>query len=59
MQQQQDYGIVPEKLESRPELLEGESVSFSASPAFTFFHGLAAVLLTFVPPFVWGLAMFW
>ncbi len=50
--------MVKEKLPAEPTLLEGETIEFKAKPAFSFFHWIAVIFLTFVPPFFWGIGLF-
>jgi hypothetical protein len=49
--------IVKEKLQTEPALLEGETVEFKATCALSFFHWIAVIILTFVPPFLWGIGL--
>jgi len=58
MKQQYATDIIKEKVTEAPFLLQGESIGFSAKHAFSPFHWLMVIILTFVPPFVWGLALF-
>ena len=58
MRQQYSTDIIKEKVTDAPFLLEGESIGFSAKPAFSFFHWIAVIILTFIPPFLWGLGLF-
>jgi hypothetical protein len=53
-----DPDIIKEKLPSEPVLLKGETVEFKARPAFSFFHWIVVIILTFVPPFFWGIGLF-
>jgi hypothetical protein len=41
-----------------PFLLDGEAVAFSAKPAFSLFHWIGVIILTFIPPFLWGPGLF-
>lgn len=58
MREHYSTDIIKEKVTDAPFLLEGESIGFSAKPAFSFFHWVAVIILTFVPPFFWGLLLF-
>jgi hypothetical protein len=58
MNERSDTEMIRATLPGEPPLLEGEAIAFRAKPAFSFFHWIAVVIVTFVPPFLGGVAIF-
>lgn len=58
MRQTYDTDFIKEKVADAPFLLDGESIGFLARPAFSLIHWVMVIILTFVPPFFWGILAF-